>query len=239
MGSVISVKGLTKRFAGHVALHDIDLNIEQGEFVIILGPNGAGKTTLLKILETLVRPSYGSVKIGGLELSRSAVEIRKKIGAISHESYLYDDLTVEENLHFYGKMYGLPESELTVRIQTLLEQLHLEQRCMDRVSTLSRGMKQRLSIARSLIHDPDIILMDEPYTGLDLRSACDLDNMLLENSRKVTVLMVTHDLERAFVICDRVIILSAGKIAVDMRKQEIASVEELRNIYTTIFDGGP
>ena len=239
MGSVISVKGLTKRFAGHVALHDIDLNIEQGEFVIILGPNGAGKTTLLKILETLVRPSYGSVKIGGLELSRSAVEIRKKIGAISHESYLYDDLTVEENLHFYGKMYGLPESELTVRIQTLLEQLHLEQRCMDRVSTLSRGMKQRLSIARSLIHDPDIILMDEPYTGLDLRSACDLDNMLLENSRKVTVLMVTHDLERAFVICDRVIMLSAGKIAVDMRKQEIASVEELRNIYTTIFDGGP
>ncbi|AGB49761.1 ABC-type multidrug transport system, ATPase component [Methanomethylovorans hollandica DSM 15978] len=239
MGSVISVKGLTKRFAGHVALHDIDLNIEQGEFVIILGPNGAGKTTLLKILETLVRPSYGSVKIGGLELSRSAVEIRKKIGAISHESYLYEDLTVEENLHFYGKMYGLPESELTVRIQTLLEQLHLEQRCMDRVSTLSRGMKQRLSIARSLIHDPDIILMDEPYTGLDLRSACDLDNMLLENSRKVTVLMVTHDLERAFVICDRVIILSAGKIAVDMRKQEIASVEELRNIYTTIFDGGP
>ncbi len=239
MGSIISVKGLTKRFAGHVALHDIDLNIEQGEFVIILGPNGAGKTTLLKILETLVRPSYGSIKIGGLELSRSAVEIRKKIGAISHESYLYDDLTVEENLHFYGKMYGLPESELTVRIQTLLEQLHLEQRCMDRVSTLSRGMKQRLSIARSLIHDPDIILMDEPYTGLDLRSACDLDKMLLENSRKVTVLMVTHDLERAFVICDRVIILSAGKIAVDMRKQEIASVEELRNIYTTIFDGGP
>jgi len=239
MGSIISVKGLTKRFAGHVALHDIDLNIEQGEFVIILGPNGAGKTTLLKILETLVRPSYGSIKIGGLELSRSAVEIRKKIGAISHESYLYDDLTVEENLHFYGKMYGLPESELTVRIQTLLEQLHLEQRCMDRVSTLSRGMKQRLSIARSLIHDPDIILMDEPYTGLDLQSACDLDKMLLENSRKVTVLMVTHDLERAFVICDRVIILSAGKIAVDMRKQEIASVEELRNIYTTIFDGGP
>ena len=239
MGSIISVKGLTKRFAGHVALHDIDLNIEQGEFVIILGPNGAGKTTLLKILETLVRPSYGSVKIGGLELSRSAVEIRKKIGAISHESYLYDDLTVEENLHFYGKMYGLPESELTVRIQTLLEQLHLEQRCMDRVSTLSRGMKQRLSIARSLIHDPDIILMDEPYTGLDLQSACDLDKMLLENSSKVTVLMVTHDLERAFVICDRVIILSAGKIAVDMRKQEIASVEELRNIYTTIFDGGP
>jgi ABC-2 type transport system ATP-binding protein/heme exporter protein A len=238
MGSIISVKGLTKRFAGHVALHDIDLNIEQGEFVIILGPNGAGKTTLLKILETLVRPSYGSIKISGLELSRSAVEIRKKIGAISHESYLYDDLTVEENLHFYGKMYGLPESELTVRIQTLLEQLHLEQRCMDRVSTLSRGMKQRLSIARSLIHDPDIILMDEPYTGLDLRSACDLDKMLLENSRKVTVLMVTHDLERAFVICDRVIILSAGKIAVDMRKQEIASVEELRNVYTTVFDGG-
>lgn len=238
MGSIISTRGLTKKFAGHVALHDIDLNIEQGEFVIILGPNGAGKTTLLKILETLVRPSCGSVKIGGLELSRSAVEIRKMIGVISHESYLYNDLTVGENLYFYGKMYGLSQGELTVRIQFLLEQLHLEHRCMDRVSTLSRGMKQRLSIARSLIHGPDIILMDEPYTGLDLRSACDLEKILLENSKKATVLMVTHDIDRAFAMCDRVILLSDGKIAVDTRKNEIASVEELRNIYTTIFDGG-
>ncbi len=237
MGSIISIRGLTKRFAGHVVLDDIDLNIEQGEFMIILGPNGAGKTTLLKILETLVRPSSGSVEIGGLQLSSSAMEIRKMIGAISHESYLYNDLTVEENLYFYGKMYGLSQGELIVRIQMLLEQLHLDNRRTDRVSTLSRGMKQRLSIARSLIHDPDIILMDEPYTGLDLRSACDLEKMLIENSKKATVLMVTHDIERAFVMCDRVIILSDGKIAVDTRKQEIASVDELRNIYTTISDG--
>jgi ABC-2 type transport system ATP-binding protein/heme exporter protein A len=100
MSSIISVTGLNKKFAGHVALHDINLDIEQGEFVIILGPNGAGKTTLLKILETLVRPSSGSVEISGMELNRSALQIRKKIGAISHESYLYNDLTVEENLRF-------------------------------------------------------------------------------------------------------------------------------------------
>lgn len=238
MGSIISVKGLGKRFAAHVALDGIDLNIEQGEFVIILGPNGAGKTTLLKILETLIRPSSGSVKIGGLELSRSAVQIRRMIGAISHESYLYSDLTVEENLHFFGKMYGLSDDELTGRIQVLLEQMHLEHRCMDRVSTLSRGMKQRLSIARSLIHDPEIILMDEPYTGLDLQSACDLEKLLLENSRKATVLMVTHDIDRAFAICDRVIILCDGTISSDMRQKDIGSVEELKSIYTTIFEGG-
>jgi ABC-2 type transport system ATP-binding protein/heme exporter protein A len=100
-------------------------------------------------------------------------------------------------------MYGLSDDELTQRIQILLEQMHLEHRCMDRVSTLSRGMKQRLSIARSLIHDPEIILMDEPYTGLDLQSACDLERLLLENSKKATVLMVTHDIDRAFCICDR------------------------------------
>jgi ABC-2 type transport system ATP-binding protein/heme exporter protein A len=238
MSIIISVKGLGKRFAAHVALDGIDLNIEQGEFVIILGPNGAGKTTLLKILETLIRPSSGSVKIGGLELSRSAVQIRRMIGAISHESYLYSDLTVEENLHFFGKMYGLSDDELTVRIQVLLEQMHLEHRCMDRVSTLSRGMKQRLSIARSLIHDPEIILMDEPYTGLDLQSACDLEKLLLENSRKATVLMVTHDIDRAFAICDRVIILCDGTISSDMRQKDIGSVEELQSIYTTIFEGG-
>ncbi|WP_370575199.1 ABC transporter ATP-binding protein [Methanomethylovorans sp.] len=238
MGSIISVRGLTKRFAGYVALHGIDLNIEKGEFVIILGPNGAGKTTFLKILETLVRPSSGLVKIGGLELSRSAVQIRKMIGAISHESYLYSDLTVEENLRFFGKMYGLPDDEITVRIQLLLKQMHLEHRYMDRVSTLSRGLKQRLSIARSLIHDPEIILMDEPYTGLDIRSADDLEKLLLENSRKATVLMVTHDIDRAFSICERIIILCDGKISLDIRKKDIGSVEELKNIYTTIFDGG-
>ncbi|WP_370572187.1 ABC transporter ATP-binding protein [Methanomethylovorans sp.] len=238
MGSIISVRGLTKRFAGYVALHGIDLNIEKGEFVIILGPNGAGKTTFLKILETLVRPSSGLVKIGGLELSRSAVQIRKMIGAISHESYLYSDLTVEENLRFFGKMYGLPDDEITVRIQLLLKQMHLEHRYMDRVSTLSRGLKQRLSIARSLIHDPEIILMDEPYTGLDIRSADDLEKLLLENSRKATVLMVTHDIDRAFSICERIIIFCDGKISLDIRKKDIGSVEELKNIYTTIFDGG-
>jgi ABC-type multidrug transport system ATPase subunit len=238
MGSIISVRGLTKRFAGHVALDGIDLNIEQKEFVIILGPNGAGKTTLLKILETLVRPSSGSVEIGGLAISRSAVQIRNMIGAISHESYLYSDLTVEENLRFFGKMYGLSDDELTIRIQLLLEQMHLEHRYMDRVSTLSRGMKQRLSIARSLIHDPEIILMDEPYTGLDMQSARDLEKLLLENSRKATVLMVTHNIDRTFGICDRIIILCDGKISSDIRQKDIGSAEELKSIYTTIFDGG-
>lgn len=238
MGSIISVKGLNKKFAGHVALHDIDLNIEQGEFVIILGPNGAGKTTLLKILETLVRPSSGSVEIGKMGLSRSALQIRKNIGAISHESYLYNDLTVEENLRFFGKMYGLSDAELTLRIQMLLEQMHLEHRYLDRVSTLSRGMKQRLSIARSIIHNPEIILMDEPYTGLDLQSVLDLEKLLLENSKKTTVLMVTHDIERAFGICDRIIILYDGKISLDIQQKDIGSAEELKNIYTSMFHGG-
>jgi ABC-type multidrug transport system ATPase subunit len=160
------------------------------------------------------------------------------IGAISHESYLYSDLTVEENLRFFGKMYGLSDDELTIRIQLLLEQMHLEHRYMDRVSTLSRGMKQRLSIARSLIHDPEIILMDEPYTGLDMQSARDLEKLLLENSRKATVLMVTHNIDRTFGICDRIIILCDGKISSDIRQKDIGSAEELKSIYTTIFDGG-
>lgn len=203
--------------------------------MIIIGPNGAGKTTLLKILETLVRPSSGSVEISGMSLSKSPVQIRKIIGAISHESYLYNDLTVEENLRFYGKMYGLSNNELSLRIQQLLKQMHLEYSYMDRVSTLSRGMKQRLSIARSLIHDPEILLMDEPYTGLDLQSACDFERIILENSKKVTVLMVTHDLDRTYNMCDRVVILRSGKISSDIQRKDINSIEELKNIYSKVF----
>lgn len=108
---------------------------------------------------------------------------------------------------------------------------------MDRVSTLSRGMKQRLSIARSLIHDPEIILMDEPYTGLDLQSACDLDKILLENSSRATVLMVTHEMHRAFNMCDRIVILCSGEIASDIRRKDIGSVDELQGLYTKIFEG--
>ncbi|WP_367343569.1 ABC transporter ATP-binding protein [Methanomethylovorans sp.] len=237
MGSIISVRGVTKRFAGHAALDNIDLNIEKGEFVLLLGPNGAGKTTLLKILETLMRPSSGSVEIGGLELSKAAVKIRKTIGVISHESYLYNDLTVEENLRFFGKMHGLSGNELTTRVEMLLEQMHLEHRYMDRVSTLSRGMQQRLSIARSLIHGPEIILMDEPYTGLDLQSACDLEKMLLENRGKATVLMATHEIYRTFNMCDRIIILCSGKIIFDILQQDIGSVDKLKDLYTKIYEG--
>jgi len=136
-------------------LRNINLRIAKGEFLTIFGPNGAGKTTLIKIISTLVSPTYGKVVIDGIDIKENPIEIRKKIGVISHETYLYHELTASENLQFFGRMYGTPD--LDVRTEELLKTGGLDYRKNDRVRTFSRGMKQRLSIARALIHDPPVL----------------------------------------------------------------------------------
>ncbi|NOR60198.1 MAG: ATP-binding cassette domain-containing protein, partial [Methanosarcinales archaeon] len=165
MENIVSIKSLSKAFGSHRVLKNIDLDVKKGEFITIFGPNGAGKTTLMKIMSTLVEPSAGSISIDGFNVKDDPVEIRKRIGSISHETYLYSELTAEENLRFFGRMYGMDKNHLDARVDELIEQVGLEYRSNDRVGTFSRGMKQRLSIARALIHEPSILFLDEPYTG--------------------------------------------------------------------------
>jgi heme exporter protein A len=166
---LIIVNSLTKQFGPFLALRGIDLDIRPGEFVTIVGPNGAGKTTLLRILATLSRPTHGHVSIAGHPLPKGADDARRQIGLLSHQPLLYGDLTAEENLRFFGQMYDVPQLE--ARILELLDRVELLDRRQDRARTFSRGMQQRLAIARALLHDPAVVLLDEPFTGLDPRSS--------------------------------------------------------------------
>jgi heme ABC exporter ATP-binding subunit CcmA len=212
---MIQVRGLVKSFGGHVVLRGLDLDVESGECLALVGPNGAGKTTLLRILAALSKPTAGSIRIAGSDLQEGTIPIRRQIGFLSHEPLLYGDLSAEENLHFYGRMYDVPD--LGERISSLLRRVDLEPARYDLVRTFSRGMKQRLSIARALLHDPPVLLLDEPYTGLDRRSAIMLDAVLQEaglSSR--TVLLTTHNLERGLSMCRRVALLAKGEITYEM-----------------------
>jgi heme exporter protein A len=179
-----------------------------------MGPNGAGKTTLMRILATLSRPTFGQVVVAGLPLPSHADEVRRRLGVVSHHTLLYTDLTAEENLAFYARVYGLAQEG--PRIVEVLDQVGLALRRRDLVRTYSRGMQQRLSIARALLHDPEVVLFDEPYTGLDPEAAAMLDGVLRQVAGQGrTVLLTTHDLARVLDLADRVLVLAGGVIAYD------------------------
>ena len=193
---MITVKKLIKRFGLKTVLRGVDFEVQPGEFVALLGPNGAGKTTFLRILASLSRPSLGEVNIAGYRLPNEAAQVRARLGVVSHLPLLYGDLTAEENLRFYARMYNIPEYE--TRITEVLEMVGLEARRRDLVRTYSRGMQQRLAIGRAVLHDPDVVLFDEPYTGLDQDASSMLDEVLKTVAAKGrTVVMTSHDLARA------------------------------------------
>jgi ABC-type multidrug transport system ATPase subunit len=170
------------------------------------------------------------VVIDGIDIKENAIEIRKKIGVISHETYLYHELTAAENLRFFGKMYGT--GDLDARINELLKQVGLGYRKDDLVRTFSRGMKQRLSIARALVHEPSILFLDEPYTGLDQHASATFDRILSgTNAHDKTRVLISHDIERGIAMCDRAIILTGGQIAHEMSNNEIKDLLHCRAIY--------
>ncbi|MDI6902235.1 MAG: ABC transporter ATP-binding protein [Methanocellales archaeon] len=232
---MISINKLSKVFGDNIALRDVDLNIKKGEFITLLGPNGAGKTTLIKIMSTLMSATSGSVTIDGYDVKEEPIEVRKRIGVISHETYLYDDLTAYENLEFYGKMYEI--GELDERISNVVSLAGLQHRLHDRVGTFSRGMKQRLSIARTLLHDPPILFLDEPYTGLDQHAAATFDEISSGFAEDKTTMMATHDISRGLEKCDRLLILSSGEIVFDAPKEKIRDEAHLRSIYVQHTSG--
>jgi len=209
---MILVKKLVKRFGLKTVLRGMDFEALDGEFVALLGPNGAGKTTFLRILASLSRPTSGEVIVAGYRLPDQAGAVRRNLGVVSHMPLLYGDLTAEENLIFFGKMYGVPE--LKGRIDQVLELVGLLSRRRELVRTFSRGMQQRLAIGRAILHDPDVLLFDEPHTGLD-QDACDmLDRLLREVSGQGrTIVMTSHDLARVEDLASRFDVLSHGVVA--------------------------
>jgi len=223
---VIEVRKLVKRFGLKTVLRGLDFTVQPGEFVALLGPNGAGKTTFLRILASLSRPSLGQVRVAGYSLPDEAAQVRARLGVVSHMPLLYPDLTAEENLRFYARMYGLEDQ--SARITEVLEMVGLEKRRADLVRTFSRGMQQRLAIGRAVIHDPEVMLFDEPYTGLDQDASEMLDEVLKSvAARGRTVVMTSHDLARAEDLATRFDILSRGVIAASTTQAELKNTNLL------------
>ncbi len=231
----IEVESLSKSFGNNRALSDIDLKVGRGERVTVFGPNGAGKTTLVKLLSTLSKPSTGTVRLDGEDIRNDPVKIRRKISLVSHETFLYDDLTIYENLRFYGKMYDVPDLE--ERIHAVVSRVNLESRLHDRVGTLSHGMQQRVSIARAIIHNPSVLFLDEPEVGLDPHAVIVLRDVLESISTpERTIMMTTHNLRQGVEMGDRVVILSKGRIVYQASRGEIdtTNFQEIYDKYVEI-----
>lgn len=217
---MIEVHKLTKRFGMKTVLRSLDFHVEPGEFVALLGPNGAGKTTFLRILASLSRPSLGEVRIASYRLPSQAAAVRRRLGVVSHLPLLYGDLTAEENLIFFGRMYTV--ANLNRRVSEVLELVGLSARRHDLVRTFSRGMQQRLAIGRAVLHDPEVILFDEPHTGLDQDASLMLDNVLRQVAAMGrTIVMTSHDLARSADLASRFDVLSRGVITASVRRSEI------------------
>ena len=226
--NAIEVRHLRKAFGTLKAVDGVDFELKQGEFLTVFGPNGAGKTTLIKILAGLTQPSSGTAKVAGFDVAEGHPEMRKEIGIISHATALYADLTPLENLIFFARMHGLKQPE--DRALKVIDEVGLSPRRNDRVRTFSRGMLQRLSIARAVLHDPAILFLDEPFTGLDLHAT----NVLKEHLQRLhdrhrTILMTTHDISCGLEMCDKVALQVQGKFAfleniTDIDKDQFESI---------------
>lgn len=220
-GSCLEIHGLKKSYGLKPILRGIELLAAPGERVALLGANGAGKTTLLRILACLTKPSAGVVCVLGLNSVQEAQRVRSLVGLVAHQPYLYEELTAEENLLFFARMYNVARGK--ERAWVLLQRVGLERRAHERVKTLSRGQVQRVALARALLHAPRLLLLDEPETGLDQEGTVLIEQVLREHSEQGgTTLFTTHQLERALVLADRVVMLAHGRVAY---QQETATLQ--------------
>jgi heme exporter protein A len=228
---VIEVQNLVKIFAYVPVLKKVSISVQRGQFVALLGPNGSGKSTLLRLICGLSKPTSGTITVGGWSIPGEAEAIRAQIGLVSHKALLYDNLTARENLLFYAQLYNLQDSQK--RIDLLLERVGLTKRAQSLVRTFSRGMQQRLSIARALLHAPHVLLLDEPHTGLDQDAALVLNTLLQEaHADGHTIVMTTHQLDHAAQLANRFVILSRGTIGYD--STEILEPLQLATRYAAI-----
>lgn len=219
-GLALKATNLNKVYGPRKALIDISFELPKGAFLSIFGPNGAGKSTLLRTLATLTRPTSGTLTVMGLDAKENPEAVRESIGFIGHESMVYGDLSPEENLVLYGKLYGVSNPQR--RAKELLEAVAMKHRSQDPVKTFSRGMMQRVSIARALVNDPALVLLDEPYTGLDPRGTEVFDHMLASIRNDRSFAMVSHDLINGYNLCSHILVLSKGKVMAFGPKESIA-----------------
>lgn len=220
----IETEGLTKRFGSLTAVDHLSFKVREGEVFGLLGPNGAGKTTTVRMLACLISPSEGSAKVAGYDIVRDSLKVRQGVGILTENPSLYERLTAYENMDFFAEAYGLSNAqEKRNRIRELLEFFELWERRNDKVATFSRGMKQKLAITRAIVHNPPILFLDEPTTGLDPESAKEIRDMMerLSQHEKHTILLCTHRLEDAEKLCSRVMIINRGKSVIVGTPEEL------------------
>jgi heme exporter protein A len=218
---MIVSQGLSKSFGTLQALAEVDFHIDQGQWVALLGPNGAGKTTLNRILAGLARPTAGRAQVADVWLHERPDQVRERIGVVSHHTLLYGELSALENLNFYAAMYGVPHAK--DRIEQLLQQVGLWQRRHDAVRTFSRGMQQRLALSRAMLHQPTVLLLDEPFTGLDINATRLLTEFVQHAiADRVTVLMTTHDVDYALAHSQQVFVLRQGRLVLNQASPQLS-----------------
>ena len=232
---LVMAQGLTRRYGPIRAIDGVDMSLERGDFLTVFGPNGAGKTTLLKTLACLVKPTAGSLSIFGFDPRAHGDQVKRRIGLIAHTGLLYGGLSARDNLLFFARLYDL--SEPARRADSMLEEVGLRDRADDLVRTFSRGMQQRLSIARALIHDPELVLLDEPYTGLDQHASRMLRGILEQiRGKGRTVVMVTHHLEEGLEVSTRIAIMTRGRLAWEAVAGSL-SRDALEKLYLDVVGG--
>ncbi len=224
MNVIVFVNHLSHRYGDHPALEDISFETQAGEIFGLIGPNGAGKTTSVRLLNGLFKPSAGQIRVLGLDPTHQGQQVRRRTGVLTETPALYERLTARQNLEFFGTLCEMPRSIRTGRIQEILEFFELEERSNDKVSTFSKGMKQRLALARALLHKPEILFLDEPTSALDPEASAQVRDLIASVSRRdgASVLLCTHILSEAQRLCDRVAILGKGRLLA------LGSLEDLR-----------
>ncbi|MGH2592298.1 MAG: ABC transporter ATP-binding protein [Anaerolineae bacterium] len=233
---MIAIHDLSHRYGRHWALARLTLEAPTGQCLCLFGPNGAGKTTLLHILATLITPTAGDVTVGGVSLRGDPLAVRRLIGLVAHKPLLYAHLTALENLDFFGRLYRIPGRKQ--RAESLLERVGLWDKRHDRVRGFSHGQTQRAAIARALMHDPAVLLLDEPYAGLDLAAAERLDGLLADLiAAGHTLIMTTHDLDRGVERSSRFAILAVGRLIYQAESRSVTR-ETLRAVYARAFAQG-
>src|SRR5436309_4331035 len=233
---LVHARGLVKRFGGLVAVDGVDFDVERGESFGFLGTNGAGKTSTMRMIGCVSPPSGGTLSILGLDPVADGAEIRAHLGVAPQQETLDQELTVRENIIIYGRYFGLGRGELRKRADELLEFVQLNERADDRVEPLSGGMKRRLTIARSLINDPDVLLLDEPTTGLDPQARHTVwDRLFRLRQRGVTLVLTKHYMDEAEQLCDRLVVMDRGRIAEEGSPQELIRRYSTREVVELRF----
>lgn len=240
---MIEAINLTKKFGKLVAVNNLNLNIKKGELFVFLGPNGAGKTTTIKMFTGLLKPTDGSAEVGGFDLQKEPVKAKKIIGYIPEDPFLYEKLTGYEFLNFIGDVYQVDGNKKRKRASDLLHLLGMEERSNELIQSYSRGMRQKIALAGSLIHEPEVLFLDEPTAGVDPKGARMIKDILKELTRRgTTIFMSTHILEIAERMCDRVGIINKGEVIAvgtmgELRKKSLTTAKSLEDIFLELTGG--